>query len=110
MPQAVAGGDCETDKLAAFPVGIQLVGKTFASDGGVIGVGDDQPALIRHQIDRETRGHREIEPLAEPQVFLPFPVAAEIGNCAFDLDDNEFAVAVDRHDIDPPAIRQLEFG
>ena len=110
MAQPAAGGQGEADKLAAFAVGVQLLRQAFATHGGGVGVGDNQAAIFRHHVHRKTGGNRKIEPFAERQIFLPFPVAAIIGDRTLDLDDDKFAIPVDRHHVDPPAIRQFEFG
>lgn len=108
--QTVACSQGKADKLAALAVGIQLVCQAFAPHRGGIGIGDNKAAILGHHVDRKTGRDGKIEPFAECQVFVPFPVAAKIGNGAFDLDDDKFAVPVDRHDINTPAIRQFEFG
>ena len=68
------------------------------------------PQIVWYHLDRETSRHSEIETFAEYQVFVPFPVRTIVCDGTFDLDDDEIAIAVNRHHINPPSVRQLEFG
>lgn len=73
-------------------------------------IGDDQAAIRWQDFLGEIGGNTEEEAVAKFPVFLPFAVRDEIGPAAFDFDDDDLALFVDRHQIGPAAIGQGKFA
>ena len=52
----------------------------------------------------------EEQPVAVQPVVGPFLIGAEIGHRRFDFDNDDLAVAAERHQVGAPARRQRQFG
>src|ERR1700721_1607503 len=52
----------------------------------------------------------EIEPVAAGGVVAPLAVGAKVRWRRLDLDDDHFAIVIDRRDISAPTVRQSELG
>ena len=63
----------------APPCGRQLHLGRHADNLGIIGIGQDQPAVIGQQINGKIRIHRPEETVAPLKIALPFAVLHEIG-------------------------------
>ena len=72
-------------------------------------IGEDQPAIVRQDVERHGLGHGEIEPVAEILVIRPFLVGPEIGDARLDLHDGERAVRRERDQVGPAAVGEGEF-
>ena len=73
-------------------------------------VGDDQPGVRRKYLAGHLdRGGKE-QPVAVHPVVHPFLVGAEIRDRGLDLDDPDFAVGAERHEIGAAARRQRQFA
>ena len=74
------------------------------------GVGDDQAGVGREDLARDVERGGEEQPVAMQPVVDPFLVGAKIGDRRLDLDDPDFAVAAERHQVGAPARRQRQFA
>ena len=82
----------------------------FAHDGGAEGIGEDQSAVLRQDVEGKGLRHGEVEAVAESLVVGPFPVGPEIRDARFDLDDGEAAVRAERDDVGAAPVGEGELG
>ena len=62
-------------------------------DRGAVAVGDHDAAIVGQDMGWEAFRDGKIKPVAIGQIIRPFGVAPEIGDRAFDLDDDKLAAA-----------------
>ena len=90
--------------------GVQPVLRRLADDRCAEGVGDDEPGVGRENLARHLERGGEEQPVAMQPVVHPFLVGAEIRDRRLDLDDPDFAVGAERHEIGAPAGRQRQLA
>ena len=83
----------------------------LAHHRGIVTVGDDQSRSIGQiplllEDSREVRRHRPEEAVAIVEIIRPLAVADKIRLGDLDLDDREASLAVNRHQVGAPPVRQ----
>ena len=92
------------------------MGRRLAQDRGVVAVGDDHARSLgqeRFAVQRamvEPGRHRPEEAVAMVEIVEPFAVAEQIGARHLDLDDDDLAARVDRHDVGAAAAVERHFA
>jgi monofunctional glycosyltransferase len=71
----------------------------FPHDFRAIAVGDDKARVQGHQVGGRPLRDGEIEPVAAGGIVTPLAVGAKVRGARLDLDDQHFALAIDRRDI-----------
>ena len=94
-------GKAQHDRLARCRGEPML--RRFTDDRGAERVGDDQPGVSREYLARHVEHGGEKQPVAMQAVVRPFLIGAKIRYRRFDLHNDDFAVAAERHEIGAPA-------
>ena len=77
---------------------------------GAVAVGEDQPGVGRKNLERHMRGGGEEQAVTVQAVVGPLLVGTEIRDGGLDLDDPDFPVAAERHQIGAAPRQQRQFG
>ena len=80
----------------------------FAQDRRPIGIRQDQPGILGHDLGGNMVGDGEEQPVAMEPVVRPLRVGAEIVDARLDFDDPERPIRRERHDIGPATGRQRQ--
>jgi hypothetical protein len=90
--------------------GMEPVLRRLAHHRRAEGVGDDEAGVRRKNLARHVERGGEKQPIAMQPIIEPLLVGTKVGNRRLDLDDPQFAVGAEGHEIGAPARRQRQFA